>query len=61
MRSRAAFKIMTSRHKHANLPCCTYLGVTVRLVETVQNLPQFLKLLRPGYGLASHDHLGITR
>jgi hypothetical protein len=56
MRSRAAFKIMTRRHKHPILPCCTYLGVTVRLVETVHHLPQFLKLLRPGYGLADHDH-----
>jgi hypothetical protein len=30
-------------------------------VESVHHLLQFLELLRPGCGLASHDQLGITR
>jgi hypothetical protein len=58
MRRELLFKIIVSRHKQAILPSRRYFAGTVRLVETVHHLPQFLELLRPGCGLATHDHLG---
>jgi hypothetical protein len=57
----ASFKIITSRHKQAILPSRRDFASAVRLVETVHHLPQFLELLRPGCGLATHDHLETTR
>jgi hypothetical protein len=54
----ASFKIITSRHKQAILPSRRDFAGAARLVETVHHLPQFLELLRPDCGLATHDHLG---
>jgi hypothetical protein len=61
MRLGAPSKIVNGRHKYAIRPSGKYFAITVRPAERVHHLPQFLKLLRPRCGLASHDHLGITR
>jgi hypothetical protein len=59
MRPRVLFKIIASRHKQASLPSRRYFAGTMRLIETVHHLAQFLELLRPGRGLADHDQLGM--
>jgi hypothetical protein len=61
MRLGAPSKIVNGRHKYAIRPSGKYFAITVSPAESVHHLPQFLKLLRPRCGLASHDHLGITR
>jgi pimeloyl-ACP methyl ester carboxylesterase len=61
MRLGAPSKIVNGRHKYVIRPSGKYFAITVRPAESVHHLPQSLKLLRPRSGLASHDHLGITR
>ena len=59
MRPRVLFKIIASRRKQASSPSRRYFAGTMRLIETVHHLAQFLELLRPGCGLADHDQLGM--
>jgi hypothetical protein len=52
-----SIKIITSEHKYAIYPSRRYFLFPMRLAKTLHHLPQFLKFLRLGCGLASHDHL----
>ena len=60
MRPRVTVKIIASENKYAIKPSRRHFAVPARLFERAHQLPPFMELARPDYGLAAHDHLATN-